>query len=257
MASETKAFFNIDNFKTELRKSGIARTNRFEVIIAPPKKLRSFPGDARLVNLYCDVSNLPGMSIPTKGLKLYGPAYQRPVSIEFNGEAINMSFYLDRDMRVKTFFDSWMFSVVSPNSFNVNYASDYETTIQINQYDEQDNYTYGVILEKAFPRAMSLVDLSAGSTNQASKLNVTFAYRAWISSLSRSASNFKLGYDILYEKDMIKKPYSFTPSAPPTTTTRSISPPNNNDVGNFGNPAGDVTGAPNQGGWGGWIYENR
>ena len=55
MASETKAFFNIDNFKTELRKSGIARTNRFEVIIAPPKKLRSFPGDARLVNLYCDV----------------------------------------------------------------------------------------------------------------------------------------------------------------------------------------------------------
>jgi len=172
--------FNLNNFITKITKTGVAKTNRFEVRISPPEALQEFKNDGELVSLYCDISNLPGMSVITKGLRLYGPAYQRPVSSEFNGEAINMTFYLDRDMRVKAFFDSWMFRTVDPNSFNVNYAKDYIAKIKISQLDENDKPTYSVYLEDAFPRAMSLVDLSAGATNQAGRLNMTFAYRKWI-----------------------------------------------------------------------------
>jgi hypothetical protein len=171
--------FNLNNFITKITKTGVAKTNRFEVRISPPEALQEFKNDGELVSLYCDISNLPGMSVITKGLRLYGPAYQRPVSSEFNGEAINMTFYLDRDMRVKAFFDSWMFRTVDPNSFNVNYAKDYIAKIKISQLDENDKPTYSVYLEDAFPRAMSLVDLSAGATNQAGRLNMTFAYRKW------------------------------------------------------------------------------
>jgi hypothetical protein len=121
------------------------------------------------------------MSIITKPLRLYGPAYQRPVSSEFNGEAINMTFYLDREMNVKAFFDAWMFKTVNPNSFNVNYAVDYVSQIKITQLDERDTEKYSIYLEDAFPRAMSLVDLNAGAVNQANKLNMTFAYRRWFS----------------------------------------------------------------------------
>jgi len=173
------ANFNLNNFITEVSRRGVSRSNRFEVQITPPKSLTNLTDDGRLVNLYCDITNLPGMSIITKALRLYGPAYQRPISSEFNGEAINMTFYLDRDMRIKAFFDAWMFSTVNQNSFNVNYAEDYTTTIKISQLDENDNATYSVYLEDAFPRAMSLVDLSAGATNQAGRLNMTFAYRRW------------------------------------------------------------------------------
>jgi len=171
--------FNLNNFITKITKTGVAKTNRFEVRISPPEALQEFKNDGELVSLYCDISNLPGMSVITKGLRLYGPAYQRPVSSEFNGEAINMTFYLDRDMRVKAFFDSWMFRTVDPNSFNVNYAKDYIAKIKISQLDENDKPTYSVYLQDAFPRAMSLVDLSAGATNQAGRLNMTFAYRKW------------------------------------------------------------------------------
>jgi hypothetical protein len=173
------ANFNLNNFISEVSRRGVSRSNRFEVQITPPTSLTDLADDGRLVNLYCDITNLPGMSIITKALRLYGPAYQRPISSEFNGEAINMTFYLDRDMRIKAFFDAWMFRTVNPNSFNVNYAEDYTTTIKISQLDENDNATYSVYLEKAFPRAMSLVDLSAGATNQAGRLNMTFAYRKW------------------------------------------------------------------------------
>jgi hypothetical protein len=173
--------FNIDNFRTEINRSGIAKSNRFELQILPPASLQSFSNESRLVNLYCDITNLPGMSIATKGLKLYGPAYQRPVSSEFNGEAINMTFYLDQKMNVKAFFDAWMFKTVNPNSFNVNYADQYISQIKITQLDERDREKYSVYLEDAFPRAMSIVDLSASAVNQAGRLNMTFAYRRWFS----------------------------------------------------------------------------
>ena len=173
------ANFNLNNFITTISRKGLSRSNRFEIEITPPYSLRDFTDDGRLVNLYCDITNLPGMSVTTKGLKLYGPAYQRPVSSEFNGEAINMTFYLDRDMRIKSFFDAWMFQTVDPNSFNVSYAENYTSTIKISQLNENDKETYSVYLEDAFPRAMSLVDLSAAAVNQAGRLNMTFAYRRW------------------------------------------------------------------------------
>jgi len=175
------ADFNLNNFITKITKTGVAKTNRFEVRITPPLALQAFKNDGELVSLYCDISNLPGMSVITKGLRLFGPAYQRPISSEFNGEAINMTFYLDRDMHVKAFFDAWMFKTVNPNSFNVSYASEYACDIKISQLDENDKPTYSVYLQDAFPRAMSLVDLSSGATNQAGRLNMTFAYRRWFS----------------------------------------------------------------------------
>jgi hypothetical protein len=187
--------FNLNNFMTEVRRSSISRSDRFEVQIIPPASLQGFAKDSKLVSLYCDISNLPGMSVITKGLRLYGPAYQRPVSSEFNGEAINMTFYLDRDMNVKAFFDAWMFKTVNPNSFNVSYAQEYISEIKICQLNENDEETYAIYLEDAFPRAMSLVDLSAGAVNQAGRLNMTFAYRRWYSTHpsytgSRAKTNF-------------------------------------------------------------------
>lgn len=227
--------FNIDNFITEINRSGISRSNRFEVQILPPTSLQSFTNESRLVSLFCDITNLPGMSIATKGLKLYGPAYQRPISSEFNGEAINMTFYLDRGMNVKAFFDAWMFKTVNPNSFNVSYANDYVSQIKITQLDEKNVEQYSIYLEDAFPRAMSLVDLSAGSVNQASKLNMTFAYRRWFSEHpAYSGIGAKTNFD-----PKLKDPFSFTP----TSGLKQITPPSNQADRNIGNPMGDISGA--------------
>jgi hypothetical protein len=216
------ANFNLNNFMTELHRSGIAKSNRFEIQITPPSTLQGFASDGKLVSLYCDITNLPGMSISTKGLKLYGPAYQRPISSEFNGEAINMTFYLDEKMNVKAFFDAWMFKTVNPNSFNVSYAKDYVSQIKISQLAPkaatvngltfgndvviQDEETYSVYLEDAFPRAMSMVDLSASSVNQAGKLNMTFAYRRWFSDHpSYRGSRAKTNFNPLLEDPMTNR----------------------------------------------------
>ena len=171
--------FSISNFISEVNSRGLARPSRFEVFILPPPGLGALTGSGRFVSLMCESASLPAMSISTKPFRIYGASYQRPVSSEFNGDGITLSFYIDNQMEVKSFFDAWMFKVVNPNSFNVSYQKEYVSQIKIAQLDEQNNETYSVYLEDAFPRAVNMLDLNMGATNQVHKLNVTFAYRRW------------------------------------------------------------------------------
>jgi hypothetical protein len=173
--------FSISNFISEVNIRGLARPNRFEVFILPPPGLGALTGSGRLVSLLCESASLPAMSISTKPYRIYGASYQRPVSSEFNGDGITLSFYIDNKMEVKSFFDAWMFKVVNPNSFNVSYQREYVSQIKIAQLDEKNNENYSIYLEDAFPRAVNMLDLNMGSTNQVHKLNVTFAYRRWFS----------------------------------------------------------------------------
>ena len=108
--------FSISNFISEVNIRGLARPNRFEVFILPPSGLGALTGSGRLVSLLCESASLPAMSISTKPYRIYGASYQRPVSSEFNGDGITLSFYIDNQMEVKSFFDAWMFKVVNPNS---------------------------------------------------------------------------------------------------------------------------------------------
>ena len=179
-----KSNFNISEFKTQVTSEGLARQNRFEVLILPPSSLSTLTRTSRTVSLFCDAAMLPGMSITTKQLKSFGPAYQRPVSAEYGGDAINLVFHIDTDMRIKAFFDTWMNSIVDPKSFVVAYQEDYITQIEIRQLDENNNVTYSVKLIDAFPRATNMMDLNNSSNNQSHKLSVVFAYRKWESSHS-------------------------------------------------------------------------
>ena len=171
--------FNISNFISEVNTRGLARPSRFEVFILPPPGLGSLTGSGRFVSLMCESASLPAMTVSTKPFRIYGANYQRPVSSDFNGDGITLSFYIDNQMEVKSFFDAWMFKIVNPNSFNVSYQKEYVSQIKISQLDEQNNETYSVYLEDAFPRAVNMLDLNMGLINQVHKLNITFAYRRW------------------------------------------------------------------------------
>lgn len=174
-----KAEFSLDRVRTEiLNGAGLARTNRFEVIITPPPAMGT-EGVPGLVSMYVEQASIPLMNIFTKSFKIFGPSYQRPISSEYGGEGLPITFHVDRDMQVRKFFENWMHKVVRPDVFTVAYQEDYITDIIIRQLDEQDNITHEIILYEAFPRNMNLMDLNQGSSNQTHRLNVLFAYRYW------------------------------------------------------------------------------
>jgi hypothetical protein len=173
-----KANFNLSQFLSQSRRDSFARVNRFEVFILPPLAL-SRNRDAISVSLYCEMASLPPVNISTKSFKIFGPTYQRPFGAEYGGEGISLTFHVDRDMKVKKFFDEWTAKVVDPDSGLVGYQEEYTTTIRLRQLDEQDTVTYGIELTEAFPRSVNLLELNNSAQNQTHRLNVLFAYRYW------------------------------------------------------------------------------
>jgi hypothetical protein len=173
--------WNLSKFRSEvLSGAGLSRTNRFEVVITPPPKLASSFSESYLSSLYVEQASLPLLNLTVKPLKIFGPSYQRPISSEYGGEGISLTFHVDREMKVRKFFENWMHIIVDPDTFTVGYQSDYIADVYIKQLDEQDNVTYEVKLIEAFPRSMNMLELNNGSTNQTHRLNIIFAYRNWI-----------------------------------------------------------------------------
>ena len=172
--------FNLSRFIGAVREDSLARVNRFEVFINAPKSLTfKNKSNAGAVSLYCEMASLPPVNISTKSFKIFGPTYQRPFSAEYGGEGISLTFHVDRDMQVKKFFDNWTARVVDPDSGFVGFQEDYISTIRLRQLNEQDEVTYELELEEAFPRSVNLLELNNSAQNQTHRLNVLFAYRYW------------------------------------------------------------------------------
>ena len=172
--------FNLSQFIGAVRNDSLARVNRFEVFINAPKSLTfKNKSNAGAVSLYCEMASLPPVNISTKSFKIFGPTYQRPFSAEYGGEGISLTFHVDRDMQVKKFFDEWTARVVDPKSGFVGFQEDYISTIRLRQLNEQDEVTYELELEEAFPRSVNLLELNNSAQNQTHRLNVLFAYRYW------------------------------------------------------------------------------
>lgn len=175
----SKADFKLENFISFVKESSLARVNRFEVIISPPNIIGRSAEEARAVSLLCEISNFPPLNLSVKPFKIFGPSYQRPITSEYGGDGISMTFHVDRDMSLKRFFDDWAEGIVRRQDFTVNYQFDYATTIKIRQLDEENNITYEIELLEAFPRSITLMDLNNSAQGQTHRLNIIFAYRYW------------------------------------------------------------------------------
>lgn len=172
--------FSLQEFQSELfRAAGVADQNRFEMTITAPPALASEVNTARTVSMYCEIANFPPLNMLVRQLNIYGPLHQRPVSMDYGGDGLAATFYVDRFMDVKQFFDLWMLSVVNRYTHEVSYQYEYVTNIQIGQLNRQNNLQYAVELEEAFPRSMNIMDLNAAAQNQPHRLTVVFAYRKW------------------------------------------------------------------------------
>jgi hypothetical protein len=175
------AAFNLQKFRSEiLSGSGLARTNRFEILITPPPALSGRYGDvSELASLYVEQTGIPPINIFTKPLKIFGPSYQRPITSEYGGEGLTLVFHVDREMSIRRFFEDWMHVVIDPNRFTVGYQEDYATTIKLSQLDEQQRETYEIEILEAFPKNLNIMELNNASSNQTHRLNVNFTFRYW------------------------------------------------------------------------------
>lgn len=182
----------LNEFISQVAGEGLMRTSRFAVSFALPTAISSglYEGNLRNILLYCDNINLPGITIETTAAKTFGEERQMPHQKQF--ETINMGFYVDNSMSVKSLFDNWVGAIQDPQTRSFNYYWNYVSDITIDVFDIADKNRYQVTLFQAYPKSISPIQMDYGNKD-VMKLSVAMEYKYWRSSTTTNTVNSFLG----------------------------------------------------------------
>ena len=189
-------------------KDGYAKANRYEVVIGLPTGVTQGSEDtagrsalagnvqgqlagetARRISFRCDSISIPGRNLRTAmNGNIYGPPHEIVQGITF--APVQATFYCGSDLAERYFFEEWQKVSYNPDTFNINYYKEYVGAVDIYQLNEQDERTYGVRLEEAFPKTVAEIAYGHASANTINKVTVEFQYRKF-----RNLATEELGGD--------------------------------------------------------------
>ena len=210
--------FSPQLFLTNIKAhDGPAKPSRFEVIIPIPGYINSFVGNSileQLINLpnnivssvtdifsapqdpatrttnaslsrylalQCETAELPGRTIDTHEVKIYGPGFRVPNDSKYAGD-INLGFICTNDFYERKLFDRWLEAIHPSDTNNLRFpkgeTTRYMCNITIIQYDDFIKKIYSVQLIDAFPIDIASQPLSWSEENF-HRLSVRFAYQRY------------------------------------------------------------------------------
>lgn len=150
------------------------------------------------INLLAFSATLPGVQFDTADIRRqgHGPLERRARGAVF--PAVNVNFFLDNKGTVIEFFNKWSKTIVSfahqtgENSIDpdhggylgeVGFYDDYVCSIDIILYSPNEDKVVTYTLYDAYPVVVGDVELGWQQTDEFARLNVTFAYRYWTSTV--------------------------------------------------------------------------
>ena len=138
----------------------------------------------RSINIHCDSVVMPTKSMQTQAVQ-YGsePVRDMVQTHEFPG-TITASFYADKYLRERSFFEAWQKMCVGEHTHKANYYDSYIGKMHIYQLGadgevSRDMPTYAVEAMEVYPSQIGSIEYGYGKTNEVVKINVEFAYKYW------------------------------------------------------------------------------
>ena len=209
--------FSPQLFLTNMKAhDGPAKPSRFEVILPIPNYINTFVGNSileQLINLpnnivssvtdifsapqdpatrttnaslsrylalQCETAELPGRTLLTQDVKVYGPTFKVPYQSQYND--INLGFICTNDFYERKLFDRWIEAIHPSDTNNLRFpkgnGTRYMCNITIIQYDDFIKKIYSVQLIDAFPIDIASQPLSWSEENF-HRLSVRFAYQRY------------------------------------------------------------------------------
>ena len=140
----------------------------------------SNPSVTRYLALQCESAELPGKTLQTADVKIYGPTFKVPYQTQYTDTTL--TFLCTNDFFERKLFDRWIEAIHPSDTNNLRYAKDedtrYMTPIKVIQYDDFIKQIYAVELVDAFPIGVSAQPLS-WSEDGFHRLSVQFAYQRY------------------------------------------------------------------------------
>ena len=159
-------------------------------------KSMMYDNTKRRVQAFCNEIAMPNREATTKEIKHNGPV--RKFVYDYTSAPITATFYTDKFMRERTFFELWQKAAFSNTTHNMNFYDDYVAPIDIfalGNYasrQERDDITYGVRLYECYPKTISEVSF-AHTSNDIQTFTVTFDFRYWVNYFIDRAGGIQLG----------------------------------------------------------------
>ena len=153
----------------------------------PPKQRNDYYTNAEMlrnVNMMCNKVTLPSRDVNTTKHITYGPGREMPYAYSYPGN-IDCTFYGDKYLRQRAFFESWQTQIFSEDSHNMNYYDDYVGHMDIYQLGasggegDRDRITYAVRLEEVYPETIGSIDYDYGANDQLINVPISLRYRKW------------------------------------------------------------------------------
>lgn len=166
---------SLNEFLAAVKTEGLMRTNRFSVFFNIPASVQQ-NFDLRKVMLYCEAAALPGVTLETAQAKVFGEFREMPYGRLFDN--VNLTFYVDNAMTVKSVFDEWINSIQNPETRAMNYYKNYITDVEITVYDLAEKQRYTVTLYEAYPKSLSPITMDY-KDKDVMRMNVSMNYKYW------------------------------------------------------------------------------
>jgi hypothetical protein len=135
---------------------------------------------SRYLALQCESAELPGKTLATADVKIYGPTFKVPYQTQYTDT--NLTFICTNDFYERKLFDRWMEAIMPADTNNLRFPkgqqSRYLTNIKIIQYDDFIKQIYAVELIDAFPVGVAPQTLS-WSEDGFHRLSISFAYQKY------------------------------------------------------------------------------
>jgi hypothetical protein len=138
----------------------------------------------RQVNINCDTITMPNKQMQTQSVQ-YGsePTRDMVQTHEFPG-TIDATFYADKYLRERHFFEAWQRMIVGEHTHKANYYDNYIGKMQIYQLGadseiSRDMPTYAIEAMEVYPTNIGAIEYGYARANEIVKITVSFAFKYW------------------------------------------------------------------------------
>jgi hypothetical protein len=135
------------------------------------------PAVSRYLSLQCETAELPGKTLVTDDVKIYGPTYKVPYQVQY--AETTLTFICTNDFYERKLFERWMEAIMPTDTNNFRFPkgqnSKYMTEITVKQYNDDVTQIFATKLIDAYPISIAAQQLNWNDDNF-HRLSIQFAY---------------------------------------------------------------------------------
>jgi len=177
----------------------------------------------RQINIHCDSVTMPGVDLQTQEVQ-YGsePARNMVTSHGFAG-TIDATFYADKYLRERQFFEMWQKLAVNTISHKANYYDNYVGKMHIYQLgadsvEGRDRPTYAIEAVDVYPEQIGTIGYSYGANDQVNRISIKFGYKQWFNMGIESAAGLEFGHSLQTAANIKARTPGILDRLPPSLT---------------------------------------